>query len=390
MQDLDRVYREQAVQLRASLAARIGDVGLAEEAVHDAFAEALEHWPAHGVPPNPGGWLATTARRKAIDRLRRARVGEAKLVLLTASDSPEEPDDDLLGLVFACCHPALPPDGRAAMMLRFVAGLSTAEIARLFLVSEPTMSARLTRAKRKMALAGIPLRTPDAADLPERIGVVLKVVYLLFTEGYRATAGEQLTRPRLCAEAIRLGYLLGELLPGDDRIPALLALMLFQHARRDARVNPDGGLVTLPDQDREHWHFDEIARGVDLLAHVHSVSEYGLQARIAAEHATTSDTDWPKIAGLYAELERLAPSPVVRLNRAVAVAEAGSPEAALHLLDGLEAGLPASHLLPAVRGELLLRLGRRADAAASFSAAVQIARTDAERQHLRQRLAHLD
>jgi RNA polymerase sigma-70 factor (ECF subfamily) len=166
--------------------------------------------------------------------------------------------------------------------------------------------------------------------------------------------------------------------------------MLFQHARRDARVNPDGGLVTLPDQDREHWHFDEIARGVDLLAHVHSVSEYGLQARIAAEHATTSDTDWPKIAGLYAELERLAPSPVVRLNRAVAVAEAGSPEAALHLLDGLEAGLPASHLLPAVRGELLLRLGRRADAAASFSAAVQIARTDAERQHLRQRLAHLD
>jgi RNA polymerase sigma-70 factor, ECF subfamily len=298
--------------------------------------------------------------------------------------------DERLRMLFACCHPALPADGRAAMMLRFVAGLSTAEIARLFLVPEATMAARLTRAKRKMAVAGIPLRTPEPDDVPARLDVVLKVVYLLFTEGYRATAGAELTRPRLCAEAIRLGYLLGELMPGEDRIPALLALMLFQHARRDARTGPDGALVTLPDQDRDRWHYDEIARGLDLLAHVHTVSEYSLQARIAAEHATTAETDWPAIAALYADLERLTPSPVVRLNRAVAVAEAGSPEAALALLDGLDAELGSHHLLPSVRGELLLRLGRQQEATVAFTSAVQFARTQAEKNHLRRRLGHFE
>jgi RNA polymerase sigma-70 factor (ECF subfamily) len=296
--------------------------------------------------------------------------------------------DERLRLLFACCHPALRPDARAALMLRFVAGLSTAEIARLFLVSEPTMAARLTRAKAKMAVAGIPLRAPSAADLPERLDVVLRVVYLIFTEGYRATAGPELIRPRLADEAIRLAYLLGELLPGEPRTLALLALMLLQHARRDARVSDDGALVLLGEQDRSRWRHDEIARGVGLLGLLEAIpmpGEYHLQALIAAEHAKPSPTDWPRIAHLYAELERRDPSPMVRLNRAVAVAEAGSPEAALSLLDGLI--VRDSHLLPAVRGELLTRLGRRDEAIAAFDEALSLVRTDPERRHLLRRRA---
>jgi RNA polymerase sigma-70 factor (ECF subfamily) len=276
------------------------------------------------------------------------------------------------------------------MMLRFVAGLTTAEIARLFLVPEPTMSARLTRAKQKMAMAGIPLRRPSAADLPARLGIVLTVVYLLFTEGYRATAGPALTRPELAAEAIRLGYLLGELLPDEDEIVALLALMLIQHARRDARVDPDGRLARLPEQDRTRWHYDEIDRGLDLLRRLdRRRGDYHLQALIAAEHVTGADTDWGRIAGLYAELERRTGSPVVRLNRAVAVAEAGAPEAALALVDGLGEVLPASHQVPVVRAELLLRLGRTADAARAFDEALAKVRTSAEREHLSRRRASL-
>jgi RNA polymerase sigma-70 factor (ECF subfamily) len=339
-------------------------------------------------------------------------------------------------------------------MLRFVAGLKTAEIARLFLVAEPTMAARLTRAKAKMALAGIPLRQPDAADLPARLDVVLKVVYLLFTEGYRATAGTELTRPRLAAEAIRLGYLLGELLPGEDETVALLALMIFQHARRDARVDHQGRLVRMADQDRGRWRLDEIGRGRELLARLansedalatsedaleaqapgaeaeaaqaaegrgatregaaregaaregaaregaaregaaregdHAArSDYHLQALIAAEHSVAGATDWQRIAQLYAELERRTGSPVVRLNRAVAIAEAGSPEAALSLLEGLDATLPANHFVPTARAELLLKIGRRAEAASAFDEALRLVRTDIERAHLERRRAEL-
>jgi RNA polymerase sigma-70 factor (ECF subfamily) len=309
-----------------------------------------------------------------------------------AVDDHEEIPDERLRLLFACCHPALKPEARAALMLRFVAGLTTAETARLFLVSEPTMAARLTRAKAKMAVAGIPLRKPSAEDLPERLDVVLKVIYLVFTEGYRATSGPALVRPRLAGEAIRLAYLTGELLPAEPKIAALLALMVLQHARRDARVGGDGGLVLLADQDRGRWHSDEIARGLALLDVLEAApmpGEYHLQALIAAEHAKPPPTDWPRIARLYAELERRTGSPVVRLNRAVAIAESGSPEAGLALLDGLDRQLPGSHLLPAVRGELLSRLGRVTEAVASFDQALTLARTDPERAHLHRRMSDL-
>ncbi len=338
----------------------------------------------------------TTAQRRALDRLRREENDRRRLPLLITDAPAAEPDadgplaDERLRMLFACCHPALSPDARAAMMLRFVAGLTTAEIARLFLVPEPTMSARLTRAKQKMAMAGIPLRRPSAAELPTRLGIVLTVVYLLFTEGYRATAGPALTRPELAAEAIRLGYLLGELLPDEDEIVALLALMLIQHARRDARLGPDGRLARLPEQDRTRWHYDEIDRGMDLLRRLdRRRGDYHLQALIAAEHVTGADTDWSRIAGLYAELERRTGSPVVRLNRAVAVAEAGAPEAALALVDGLGEALPASHQVPVVRAELLVRLGRTGEAAQAFDEALAKVRTEAERAHLSRRRAEI-
>ncbi len=394
---MEQAYREHAARLLALLVTRLRRFDLAEDSLQDAFLAAARTWPATGVPERPAAWLHTAARRRALDRLRREEADRSRLPLLITDAPAGEPDgddvavtDDRLRMLFACCHPALPPDARAAMMLRFVAGLRTAEIARLFLVPEPTMSARLTRAKRKMAVAGIPLRTPSPADLPGRLDVVLKVVYLLFSEGYRATEGPELTRPDLAEEAIRLGYLLGELLPGEDRIVALLALMILQHARRDARTDAYGGLVPLPDQDRTRWRHDEIARGLGLIRYLGApASEYHLQALIAAEHAR-GEPDWTRIATLYADLDQRTGSPVVRLNRAVAVAEAGSPEAGWHLLDGLETRLPDSHLLAAVRAELLIRLGRRGEAADSFTLALQFARTDAERAHLRRRLADID
>jgi RNA polymerase sigma-70 factor (ECF subfamily) len=391
---VEQAYRDHWSRLLALLVTRLRRFDVAEDSLQDAFAKAAQAWPSDGVPDRPAAWLMTVAHRGALDRLRREIRDRDRLPLLITGDEgappdpPEEISDERLRMLFACCHPALPPEGRAAMMLRFVGGLTTAEIARLFLVTESTMAARLTRAKRKMALAGIPLREPSAADLPERIDVLLKVVYLLFTEGYRATEGP-LLRNRLAAEAIRLGYLLGELLPGEERIVALLALMILQHSRRDARTSPGGGLILLPDQDRDLWHHDEIAQAVDLLHFVRTPSEYALQAWIAAEHATSATPDWPRIARLYADLEILMPSPVVRLNRAVAVAEAGSPEAAWALLEGLDFKLSANHLLPAVRGELLCRLGQLTEAAAAFRMALDQARTEAERDHLRQRLAHI-
>ncbi len=390
---VEQAYREHWARLLALLVTRLRRFDLAEDGLQDAFLAAARTWPRTGVPDRPAAWLHTAARRRVLDRLRREEADRARLPLLITdapAGDPEEDDvaiaDDQLRMLFACCHPALRPDARAAMMLRFVAGLGTAEIARLFLVPEPTMSARLTRAKQKMAVAGIPLRTPSADDLPARLDVVLKVVYLLFSEGYRATAGPELTRPRLAAEAIRLGYLLGELMPGEDRVVALLALMILQHARRDARTDEQGRLVPLPEQDRARWRHDEIARGLSLVRQLGPpVSEYHLQALIAAEHAS-GEPDWTRVATLYADLDERTCSPVVRLNRAVAVAEAGSPEAAWHLLGGLETRLPGSHLLAAVRAELLVSLGRRDDAAAVFTRALHLARTDAERAHLRRRL----
>ena len=359
---------------------------------------AARTWPVQGVPDRPAAWLMTAAHRRALDMMRRENHDRQRLPLLVTDVTVPAPEfdggrlveDERLRLFFACCHPALSDDARAALMLRFGAGLTTAEIARLFLVPEPTMAARLTRAKRKMALAGIPLRRPSAEDLPGRLDVVLKVVYLLFTEGYRATAGTELHRPRLAAEAIRLGYLLGELLPGENTIVGLLALMILQHARRDARVDDQGRLVPLPEQDRVRWRHDEIGQGLELLAHLGDTAtacDYHLQALIAAEHATSGDTDWTRIARLYAELERRTASPVVRLNRAVAIAEAGSPEAALSLLDGLEKVLPSNHLVPTVRAELLAKLGRDDEATAAFGDALRLVRTDAERAHLQRRRA---
>jgi len=395
---VEQAYREHWSRLLALLVTRLRRFDVAEDSLQDAFVAAARTWPAQGVPERPGAWLMTAAHRRALDRLRQEDHDRRRLPLLVTDAVTAVPEDDgdqpigdeRLRLLFACCHPALSADARAALMLRFVAGLTTAEIARLFLVPEPTMGARLTRAKRKMALAGIPLRRPAAEDLADRLDVVLKVVYLLFTEGYRATAGPELTRPRLAAEAIRLGYLLGELLPDEGEILGLLALMILQHARRDARVDECGRLVSLPEQDRTRWHYDEIDRGLALLRRLDRMrGDYHLQALIAAEHASGGPTDWPRIAGLYAELERRTASPVVRLNRAVAVAEAGSPEAALSLVDGLETALPSSHLVPTVRAELLAKLGRTTEAAAAFDQALAKVRTDAERAHLQRRRADL-
>jgi RNA polymerase sigma-70 factor (ECF subfamily) len=397
-QAVEQAYREHWSRLLALLVTRLRRFDLAEDCLQDAYVAAARTWPAQGVPERPAAWLMTAAHRRALDRLRREDQDRRRLPLLVTdvvigappADESEPIADERLRLLFACCHPSLSADARAAMMLRFVAGLTTSEIARLFLVPEPTMSARLTRAKRKMAVAGIPLRRPEPADLPERLDVVLKVVYLLFTEGYRATAGSELTRPALAGEAIRLGHLLGELLPEESEIIALLALMILQHARRDARLDEAGRLVPLADQDRSRWRFDEIARGLDLLRRLDRMrGDYHLQALIAAEHSSGGPTDWPRIAGLYAELERRTASPVVRLNRAVAVAEAGSPEAALTLIEGLDEALPASHLVPTVRAELLVRLGRAQEAISAFDQALAKVRTDAERAHLHRRRTEL-
>lgn len=392
---VEQAYREHWARLLALLVTRLRRFDLAEESLQDAYVAAARTWPQQGVPANPAAWLLTAARRRALDLLRREDSDRRRLPLLVTDEAPVEPEDpdgitdERLRLLFACCHPALPADARAALMLRFGAGLTTAEIARLFLVQEPTMAARLTRAKTKIAQAGIPLRQPTAADLPARLDVLLAVVYLLFSEGYRATTGTDLHRPRLAAEAIRLGYVLGELLPAHRETVALLALMVLQNARRDARTDAHGRLVRLGDQDRVRWHHDEIARGLGLLSALDGEppGEYHLQALIAAEHVRPDGPDWHRVALLYADLERRTGSPVVRLNRAVAVTEAGSPEAALTLLDGLDAALPRNHLLPATRAELLLRVGRNAEAAAEFDKALALVRTDAERDHLVRRRA---
>ncbi|MFG1816974.1 RNA polymerase sigma factor [Kribbella sp. NPDC049174] len=388
----EQIYRQEWGQVVATLIRLTGDWELAEECAQEAFAAALQRWPQDGVPDKPGAWLTTTARNKARDWMRREAVGAAKLkevaVVGYEPDEPYDVPDDRLRLMFTCCHPALAMEARVALTLRTLAGLSTAEIARAFLVPETTMSKRLTRAKQKIQHAGIPYRVPPAHLLPERTPAVLAVLYLLFNEGYT-----DVVRSSLSSEAIRLARLLVQLMPDEPEAAGLLALMLLHDARRDTRLSADGVLVTLEDQDRTRWDNAVITEGVDLLDAAlrrRSPGPYQVQAAIAACHAsarTAADTDWPQIAALYGQLKQ---TPVVALNRAVAIGMADGPAMGLRLVDELAAGpLAGYHLLPATRADFLRRLGRHAEAATSYREAMELAATDAERRYLRKRLAEV-
>ncbi|MEU6773560.1 RNA polymerase sigma factor [Streptomyces sp. NPDC046759] len=395
---IEAVFRAEYGRAVSALVRFLGDIDLAEEAVQDAFTTAVRTWPESGVPPSPAGWIITTARNRAIDRLRRessrdARHAEAARLYAPHLGAPEPhtPDappeegpvrDDRLRLIFTCCHPALALQARVALTLRLLGGLTTAQIARAFLVPEPTLAQRLVRAKAKIRDAGIPYRVPRDADLPERLGGVLAVVYLIFNEGY---TGE----PALCAEALRLGRLLAALMPDEPEVTGLLALMLLTESRRPARRDPDGVLVPLPDQDRSRWDWALVAEGQDLVRRClrrGRPGPYQIQAAVNAVHSdapTAPDTDWGQILRLYDQLMIVAPSPVVALNRAVAVAETEGPAVALELVETLDLG--RYHVLHAVRAELLRRLGRTAEARAEYARAAELAGSEAERAHLERR-----
>ncbi|MGV3491109.1 MAG: RNA polymerase sigma factor [Devosia sp.] len=406
---IEAVFRLEQAKLIAGLTRIVRDVGMAEELAQDALIVALKTWPDSGVPRNPGAWLMRTAKRRAIDYFRRNKMAARKLEelghdLREEEETPPDYDtaldddvgDDLLKLIFTSCHPAISPEARVALTLRLLGGLTTDEIARAFLAAEPTIAQRIVRAKKNLAEAGLPFEIPEAAERAERLASVLEVLYLIFNEGYSATAGDDWTRPQLCEEAMRLGRILARLMPGEAEAHGLVALMEIQASRLDARTGPNGEPVLLLDQNRARWDQLLIRRGLNALAEAEALGAYGpyaLQAGIAACHARAKraeDTDWARIAGLYDTLAVVTPNPVIELNRAVAHAMAFGPQVGLDLLDANVAGHPALagyHLLPSVRGDFLLKLGRREEARAAFEEAAGLTRNERERHFLLGRAA---
>lgn len=407
-QTVDAVWRMEAAKIVATLTRAVGDVGLAEDLAADALVDALTQWPKTGVPRNAGAWLTTVAKRKAVDQWRRQENLDTKYAALARdletrvdeSWDPDRIDDDVLRLVFISAHPVLPPEGRIALTLRVVGGLSTDEIARAFLTSTPTVAARITRAKKALSDAGVPFEVPERAEYPNRLSAVLSVIYLIYNEGYSASAGQRWIRDELCTEALRLGRGLAALVPDEPEVHGLVSLMEFQSSRFGARTDGDGRPILLADQNRTRWDRAQIQRGVAALRHAAEALQrkgvgwgpYALQAAIAECHATAptaEDTDWTRIVMLYDGLLQIAPSPIVELNRAVAVAMADpatGPASALRIVDGLD-GLDGSYLLPSVRGELLARMGRGDEAADEFDRAATMTENEREREVLQDKAA---
>jgi RNA polymerase sigma-70 factor (ECF subfamily) len=393
--EIERVFRSESGRAVATLVRFFGDIDLAEEAVQDAFVVALQRWPEEGLPPSPAGWIITTARRRGIDQIRRESTRDDRQAEATRMLEPDEPKDlgpvadDQLRLIFTCCHPALAPEAQVALTLRLIGGLQTPEIAKAFLVPEPTMAQRIVRAKKKIKAANIPYRVPEDHELPDRLRPVLSVIYLVFNEGYVASSGDALVRTELCLEAIRLARHLAELMPDEPEVHGLLALMLLTESRRVARTDAHGRLVRLPDQDRSRWDHALIEEGQAIVRELlrrNTPGPYQVQAAIAAVHsdaAGAADTAWDQIVALYDQLYAMVPTPVVGLNRAIAVAELHGPEAGLDLLDDLD--LPQYHLLHAARADLLERLGRIDEAAEAYEEATRFTDNQAERDLLDRR-----